>query len=435
MNGTSHQNCRGACYEPLTPRVTRKRGVTPSSELSSLSKSCILSADAVFSSEKTVLHLDDSPLFAASKHLFPLGEAIIILPFDLREKRTFHCNSTHLMHLFPDAKVVLFDGYFLVFLLSSLLPKPWPLTIAGIQPYFTTDPDADGPLPSMKRMNKSRLFVAEIDVTHLPPSQVDDAFKLVFGFFAKTQISITQVQYWGNLSSLFPGSIGSCNCFYLFKNEVGRPQLAESPTRGITGPTHDTYIVDNSEYDVLRLGVMLSSATDHKYLTAGILAEDSNSGERYMTVASHGFPNGRVFHPCAIGKEIGQVITEITDTDLTLVKLHNNIQFANETFQSPLGRGPTQLRDFVSIDESKIGANVYMNSPFTGYSEGTGLMVGCEFLVVTLANTNGSKLAGVIWCLRIGYLECDGNVFGFFRYAPRSGQFRDWSLCVGADSH
>jgi hypothetical protein len=142
---------------------------------------------------------------------------------------------------------------------------------------------------------------------------------------------------------------------------------------------------------------MLSSATDPKYLTAGILAEDSNSGERYMTVASHGFPNGRVFHPCAIGKEIGQVITEITDTDLTLVKLHNNIQFANETFQSPLGRGPTQLRDFVSIDESKIGANVYMNSPFTGYSEGTGLMVGCEFLLVTLANTNGSKLAGVIW--------------------------------------
>jgi hypothetical protein len=102
------------------------------------------------------------------------------------------------MHLFPDAKVVLFDGYFLVFLLSSLPPKPWLLTIAGIQPYFTTDPDADGPLPSMKCMNKSRLFVAEIDVTHLPPSQVDKTFKLFFGFFAKSQISITQAQYWGN---------------------------------------------------------------------------------------------------------------------------------------------------------------------------------------------------------------------------------------------
>lgn len=45
-------------------------------------------------------------------------------------------------------------------------------------------------MPSMKRMSKSRLFVdAEIDVTHLLPSQVDSLFKLVFDFFTKTQIS------------------------------------------------------------------------------------------------------------------------------------------------------------------------------------------------------------------------------------------------------
>lgn len=101
------------------------------------------------------------------------------------------------MHLFPRTKRLLFDGYFLVFL--PLPPKPWPRTIAGVQPYFTTDPNDDGPMPSMKRMSKSRLFVdAEADVTHLPPSQVDEAFKLVFNFFTKTEISITQVQYWGN---------------------------------------------------------------------------------------------------------------------------------------------------------------------------------------------------------------------------------------------
>ncbi|CAG7952191.1 unnamed protein product [Penicillium nalgiovense] len=466
---------------PLTAPVTRKRRVTPSSELSSLSESCILSPDALLA-EKTVLRLDDSPLFAASKHIFPLGEAIInkrsrlnmtyahlespciqippsrhiILPFNLREKRTFHRNSDHLMRLFPDTKAVLFDGYFLAFLLGSLPPKPWPLTIAGIQPYFTTDPDNDGPLPSMKRMNKLRLFVdAEIDVTHLPPSQVDDAFKLVFDFFAKTQISITEVQYWGNFFIIVlendtdlttvPRSIGCCNCFYLFENEVGFPQLAESPTRGITRPTHDIYIVDNSEYDILCPGVMLSSATDHKYLTAGVLAEESNSGERYVTVGSHGFLNGRVFHPCASGKEIGQVTMETTEADLALVKLHDNIQFANETFQSPLGRGPTQLQDFVSIDELQIGANVYMNSPFTGYSEGTCGPHGR--MRVPSDDPSQHKWVKARWCYTgQGFAETlqdgvcgsaiwndDGNVIGFFRYAPRSGQFRGWSLCVGAD--
>ncbi|KAJ6190478.1 hypothetical protein N7519_000499 [Penicillium mononematosum] len=359
------------------------------------------------------------------------------------------------MHLFPDTKAVLFDGYVLVFLLGSMPPKPWPLTIAGIQPYFTTDPDDDGPLPSMKRMNKLRLFVdAEIDVTHLPPSEVGDAFELVFGFFAKSQISIAQVQYYGNFFIIVleneytdlttvPRSIGCCNCYYLFENEVGFPQLAESPARGITGPTHVTYIVDNSEYGVLRPGVMLSSATDHEYLTAGVLAEDSNSGERYMTVASHGFPSGRVFHPCASGKETGQV-AEIRDIDLALVKLHNDVQFANET-ESPVGRGPTQLQDFVSIDDLKISANVYMNSPFTGYSEGTCGPHGR--LRVPSNDPSQHKWVKTRWCyMGQGFAETlqdgvcgsaiwndGGNAIGFFRYAARSGQFRDWSLCIGAD--
>lgn len=54
----------------------------------------------------------------------------VILPFNLREKRTFHRDSAQLMQLFPDTKRILSDSYFLVFLLGSLPPKPWPLTIA-----------------------------------------------------------------------------------------------------------------------------------------------------------------------------------------------------------------------------------------------------------------------------------------------------------------
>ncbi|KAJ5383031.1 hypothetical protein N7517_000942 [Penicillium concentricum] len=66
-------------------------------------------------------------------------------------------------------------------------------------------------------------------------SKVDDAFKLVFDFFNENQISITDVQYWGKFFVIVledeetdltkvPCDVGCCNCFYLFENEVGRPQ-------------------------------------------------------------------------------------------------------------------------------------------------------------------------------------------------------------------
>jgi hypothetical protein len=67
---------------PHTPKsdqspVIRKRKITPSSESSSPKKSSILSPHKAFSSEKTVLCLRDSPIFASSKRLFPSGEAMI----------------------------------------------------------------------------------------------------------------------------------------------------------------------------------------------------------------------------------------------------------------------------------------------------------------------------------------------------------------------
>ncbi|KAJ5788974.1 uncharacterized protein N7518_005985 [Penicillium psychrosexuale] len=339
----------------------------------------------------------------------------VVLPFNLREKRTFHRDSAQLMQLFPDTKRILFDSYFLVFLLGSLPPKPWPLTIAGVQPYFTTDPNDEGPMPSMKRISKSRLFVdAEINVTDLPPSQVDNAFKLVFDFFTKAQISITQVQ--------------------------------------LTEPTAD--VVDSSKYDILHPGVMLSSGicspTEPGYLTTSdVLVEDSNSGERYIAVASHGFPHGgKVFHPCASGKEIGQIIMEITHTGIAIAKLHDDVPYVNDTFESPFnGIQPTQLRDFVSADSLKPGDTVYMNSPFVGYSEGICGPHTRERIPCTDPSQPIFEWIKTRWCymgqgstdsLQDGACGSaiwnkDGNVNGFFRFAPASGHFLDWSFCVGAD--
>ncbi|QSS62352.1 hypothetical protein I7I51_04530 [Histoplasma capsulatum] len=78
-----------------------------------------------------------------------------------------------------------------------------------------------------------------------------------------------------------------------------RPNPDGYPDRWIRDPTGET--VDNGEYDILRPGVMLRSGRYHtarlEYdTTSGVLVEDC-LGEQYMTVSSHGFPNGgRVFH-------------------------------------------------------------------------------------------------------------------------------------------
>ncbi|PKX93571.1 uncharacterized protein P174DRAFT_430571 [Aspergillus novofumigatus IBT 16806] len=56
-----------------SPGISKRKG-TPSSELSSSSKSFILSPHGAFSSERTALCLGDSPLFVPSMRLFPSGE-------------------------------------------------------------------------------------------------------------------------------------------------------------------------------------------------------------------------------------------------------------------------------------------------------------------------------------------------------------------------
>lgn len=149
----------------------------------------------------------------------------------------------------------------------------------------------------------------------------------------------------------------------------------KSLARRIQDPTTD--VVDDSQYDVLRPGVMLSTGRDQttkrEYrTTSGVLVQDA-LGEKYMTIASHGFSHGdAVFHPSATGKQVAQIIMEVSSSDIAIAKLHHNVPFGKETFGSPLdGATPTRLTQFVSANETQIGSSIYMNNPFTGYSEGT----------------------------------------------------------------
>ncbi|PKX89461.1 uncharacterized protein P174DRAFT_464582 [Aspergillus novofumigatus IBT 16806] len=390
----------------------------------------------------------------------------IIFPFNLRQNRKALDNKAweHLWNLFPNTKGVSFDGYFLVFTLGSLPEKPWPVTIAGVQPYFTTDLNDDGPIPPIKGASKIvRRISAEVNLTNVPPAKIDAAFELVINYFSSSNISITEVQYWNvffvivlesediNMAEV-PSAIGRCACYYLYEKEMGRPHPAEIPAQRIRDPTGD--VVDNSEYEILRPGVMLGSEKHpisrmELRTTSGVLVEDG-IGERYMTVASYGFPHGdRVFQPSAEGRDIGKVIMEVSHTDVALVKLNENVRFVNETFETTsLGVPPARLEGFIPANESEIGSPVYMNNPFTGYSEGT-----CgphSRLRIPSDDPHGVPLEWIRarWVyMGQGFIDrpedgaCgsaiwndDGQVLGFFRYASRSEQFRDWSFVVASDN-
>lgn len=68
----------------------------------------------------------------------------------------------------------------------------------------------------------------------------------------------------------------------------------------------------------------------------------------------------RVLHPSATGKEVGQIIMEITHTDVALVRLHSHFSFENETLESTVdGAGPVRLSGFKPSQDMKIGIKAH----------------------------------------------------------------------------
>ncbi|KAE8312060.1 hypothetical protein BDV41DRAFT_540253, partial [Aspergillus transmontanensis] len=127
-----------------------------------------------------------SPLQPTHAHTEPrtrvadlLPSRDVILPFNLRlnKKALDRKAEDQLFNLFPDTIGVSFLHNLLVFYLASLSPKPWPITIAGIQRYFNTDASDDGPIPPIKRASRSLLRIsAERNVANLPPARIHEAF-------------------------------------------------------------------------------------------------------------------------------------------------------------------------------------------------------------------------------------------------------------------
>lgn len=387
----------------------------------------------------------------------------IFLPFDLRtnpDAWSDRKNMKLLADMFPGDGVG-FDGWCLIYWLKVLPPKPWPKTIAGVPCYFTLDFNDHGPIPPMRPAHWRNPRIGQ-DIDGQDLSNWDPVFHIIRDYFKEIEILITEVQYWESFVVIIlenrnadmtklPCRVANIRCNYLYEDQMGRPEVPQA--RRLLEPMPGN--PDESQYDILRPGLRLASSYDPSqpgaYLrtSAGVLVRDS-VGNVFMTAASHGFPSEwgtTVYHPSSTGgRNIGELVMEITHTDVALVKLKTNEKFVNVTFQNDIMTEPMQLRRFVRTMGIRRGL-VMLDSPDTGFIDGMlklssytrvpsddPLEPGQHWISTTWVYTGqgmsqdlpDGMCGSAIW-------DEDGSVFGFFRYAPKTGVMTDWCAGIAAD--
>ncbi|KKY39689.1 hypothetical protein UCDDA912_g00302 [Diaporthe ampelina] len=220
-------------------------------------------------------------------------------------------------------------------------------------------------------------------------------------------------------------------------------------------------IIDDTPYEILRPGVMVCSQTfkDNAHpawfsTTSGVQVENS-AGDCFMTAASHGIGvNERVWQIASQGikRLLGKAVQEISFTDVSLVKLQEDVIFSNETFENGAGEVPRFARLFGEdpTSDTTVDGNCYLNSPYTGNMDGVVVMNSVKLeksshpmedaLRYVLYNwaymgqeegdpekeqPPDGTCGSVIW-------DDDGVLLGFYRYYIADGPFAGYAAAVNA---
>lgn len=320
---------------------------------------------------------------------------------------------------------------------ESLPPKPWPVVMAGLPVYITTEEFA-WPLRPQRYGGPKRIMSAH-DARSGPSAEV---FQLAIDYFEKElNVAIVCILnllgQWiitipedATLSDL-PCMIAKSPCSYLYTSEVPEPrEAALSSTR----PFGTTW--DSSPYTPLRPGIMTSSGKipgcdDELLTTCGVQVID-NDNNKFLTVATHGFPNGReiVYHPTMVGGPIGDVVRRIPDAGISICKLRPGLPFENETFAGDVLGDTVEgivIKGIRRTDEMKFYDMVSMNNPFSGYHDGVFVGTQLKRVPIDEATVNREWVRDTWVWLGMGMeplngscgsaiLDEDGNVVSFFRF-------------------
>lgn len=435
-----------------------KRTVTPKSEASSSHKRTTILETGSPKPSHQIIKIDTQSAMNATAPV--LGLNLHDFPDDFF---TPHAMDA-LRIVFPEILEFSFDHFMLIIRVAKLPEDPWPYTVADVPCFITTMKSDQGPLGGLQSTPvRTKLdILSHIDARGKKIGSNTDLFHQhvdqVIEYFRLKKVDVTQLQNWNDFVVLvlkdkqqmtehIPRSIMRMPCYILLEDNVKRRREPALRLK-ITNPPD----YDDGKYEILRPGVMVTCEKFDDNLslttTSGVLIED-NSGIKYLTVASHGFPNrGEVLHPRSNGRSIGDVVEDFAPAfDVALVKLRTDEKFENETFKSIEGNDGCKLTGLASISSLRKGDFVYMNNPFMGECHGS---IGAITYDPWKLLSNDSAQAWVttgqwIWTGQkssqsmpdsiCGTLitNDEDEVVGFFRYVG-SGLFENFCYSTGAEN-
>ncbi|KAI0536929.1 hypothetical protein GGR58DRAFT_527884 [Xylaria digitata] len=395
-------------------------------------------------------------------------EQHVLLPFNLRDlSNDIHrgeiCDLLH--HIFPETTNV-----------EELPKSPWPLTVGGV-PFKITSHDNQGRALIFPRQILGNFEISICQqgykVEEFSDKELRNLGADVHSWFKKSlpenrmiELMLTSertiyiiLEDHVDISSLritLPGKIARCPVGYLTNHELHRPLWVDLPAKRQVEPQPINGVIDKTAYDILRPGVLISSKVlkEHGHpavfsTTSGVLVRN-NSGNHFMTAASHGIGDDRrVWQGDHLGRLIGEAVLEIPFTDIGLVKLKNKITFVNETFENNSGDSPCFSRLATSEDRFVFG-DCFLNSPYTGNMAASIVSKSVKLGTSTYPTEDGLRYVVYNWCY-IGQTEGnkdrihppDGTcgsairhdncvITGFYNYYIQNGPWNGFSASVSA---
>lgn len=429
---------------------------------------------------------------AAYSHAHPPGQTLpavmqhvprhVLLPFDLRDAAVdLDGNDVRpvLYNIFPGTTSVNpgRNRSYLNFQVDSLPRNPWPLTVGGLPITISAGAKGQGSLFPKQRLSPSATSICQ-DLAGsdlASPAALLKLTKKVNEAFQKGVPHVRLVELMrttdGSLYALLdvhdvesilsslPAKIANIRVGYMRTIDVEKPAWADLPAKRAIAPQPTQGIIDDMLYDTLRPGVIICSRTmkEHAHpawfsTTSGVMVE-SQTGNRFMTAASHGVENEEVWQigRGGEGRAIGQSVQEISFTDVSLVQLSQGIRFENETFENSAGQVPRFTRLFGEHkSDEKVDGECYLNSPYTGDMDGVIVMIsvklersthpvedamryvlynwaylGQEQDATDKARPPNGTCGSTIW-------NDDGVILGFYRYYLQNGPFAGYAATVNA---
>ena len=471
----------------------KKRKITPSFEQSSSKRSLILVAPKdTFSS--TGQEIPAQPFFAPKhlssqesigvaeqhSHAHPSSKKDdseneswhvkhILLPFDLRDKK---------IDIFADDVLSLLKNIFpgtleigegrcrsqLTFDVDKMPSGPWPLTIGGLPFTISSHDQGRGLICSAQKLGNLRISICQeyevnfcesnlrilaADVQanfqeNLPEIRI---LELIFSSAHTFDIVLEDHVSIDSMRNKLPGRIALCPVGYLRERDLCRPLWTDISAKRQIQPQPINNIIDDTVYDIIRPGVLLSSRVTRGHAhpvimstTAGILVQNSK-GDRFMTGAYHGIEN-EVWQTQQPTRIIADVVEEIPSMDISILKLRDGIIFVNETFEDENGDTP-KFNRFINPDDDVNHMVTNLNSPYTGNMEGTIFMrsyrfegndknmlynwtyMGQDDSFVQRYMPPDGICGSVIW-------DDDGAILGFIQHYVDSGPHKGYCLSMNA---